>query len=156
MHAGYTNFLFVQLFQTGSCQQSLQLLQSFRLFFLAGIGIADTPRVSSKRVLCPCCGTASSHSLLLFVCSLQDGGDDLNILFISRRPYTKFVEHRFMGRQVTNEKELITALDKMPQVKAELVDFAQITFQEQIKRVTESDIMVQHMSSSLHAVRDDA
>ena len=55
-----------------------------------------------------------------------------------------------MGRQVTNEKELITALDKMPQVKAELVDFAQITFQEQIKRVTESDIMVQHVLSSLH------
>ena len=115
VHPGYTNWLFVQLEERGSCEKELQLLQSFREFFLDGMGI-------------------ETH--------LKKPGDKIRIVMISRRPYNKFVEHKFMGRQVSNEDQLVRAMKKLPNVEVRLEDFAQITFQEQIHLVASTDLMV--------------
>ena len=77
---------------------------------------------------------------------MQHPDDVIDITFISRKPYLQFVEHKFMGRQVTNENELMKRMNALPGVKATLVDFATITFQEQIHLVTNTDIMVRRAS----------
>ena len=38
----------------------------------------------------------------------------LRVTFVSRRPYMDFVEHSFMGRQMANEDEVLTAARKIP------------------------------------------
>lgn len=126
VHPGYTNFLFVQLFERGSCDKSLQLLQSFREFFLEGFGIR-TP--------------------------FKNPNDPIKVTFISRKPYNKFVSHKFMGRQVTNEGELMTAMKRFAGVEPALVDFAQLTFEEQLEMMTKTDILVgMHGAALTHAL----
>ena len=51
VHPGYTNWLFVQLFEKGSCERSLQMLQSFREFFLDGMKIETKFKVPCARLL---------------------------------------------------------------------------------------------------------
>lgn len=121
---GYTNFLFSHLDTRGDCRTRLQLLESFRLFVLNGLGIPAPSRPPSLRVV-----------------------------FISRKPYTKFVEHKFVGRQVTNEPELMDALNAMPDVSAQLVDFVHLKFEEQLAMVANTDVLIgMHGAALAHAV----
>ena len=47
-----------------------------------------------------------------------------------------------MGRQVTNEPELLREMNKLQDVEAKLVDFAQISFTEQLQLMVNTDILV--------------
>lgn len=126
VHPGYTSFMFAALFQRGSCRYSLQLLQSYRLFFLRGLGIeTPSPRPDDK----------------------------LRLVFISRKPYDNFIEHKYMGRQISNEEEVVTMFRGIPNVEPQLVDFATISYTEQIELIVNTDIFVgMHGAALTHLV----
>lgn len=123
---GYTHFLFAHLFSEGDCREPTHLLRSFREFMLSGLGIA-TP-ASSRR--------------------------GLRVLFISRRPYSKFVDHKFVGRQVDNEDAVMEAMRSDSHVEeARRVDMVEFTFTEQLAMIAGTDILVgMHGAALSHAV----
>jgi hypothetical protein len=109
------------------CHAGTQLLQSYRRFVLAALELL--PAVD---------GRASS--------------DPITVTLVSRRPYNKFVDHAFMGRQVTNEDALVAAMKmKAAHVEAggaplaldvQLVDFAQLETAQQLRVVAGTEILV--------------
>jgi hypothetical protein len=93
---GYTNFMFAHLqdpsvlfhvwflqrspltllYPAGECQQAVLMLQSFRAFVFSALGLQHPPRVAVSPVA------------------------PITIAIVYRRPYTKFVRHKFLSRQV--------------------------------------------------------
>ncbi|KAG2382385.1 hypothetical protein C9374_005587 [Naegleria lovaniensis] len=89
--------------------------------------------------------------------SSQPSSDIIRVLFVSRRPYNKHgVEHSYMGRQIANEDDLLKALKKYElehkNIVVERVDFAQLTFKEQIQKTYHSDFLIgMHGAGLTHA-----
>ena len=92
---GYTNMLLSHVASEGDCHAGTALLQGYRAFVLAGLGLAPLPPQPSAR------GSEGGAG----------GGAPLRVLLISRRPYSAAgIEHGFVGRQIDNEDSLLTGL----------------------------------------------
>lgn len=88
---GYTNFLLSHVLSEGDCHARTQLLQGWRRFALGGLGLKEPP------------GLFHPH---------QGGGGGgrargVRVTLVSRRPYQG---HGFVGRQMDNEEEVLTAI----------------------------------------------
>jgi hypothetical protein len=116
---GYSNILLSHVTTEGDCHAGTQLFQSFRRFFLAGLGLgALTARATSFP-------------------------DRIRVTFVSRRPYSAHgVDHPFMGRQIDNEGDLLTAMQADARVSVERVDFATVPPKKQLETVAKTEIMV--------------
>jgi hypothetical protein len=92
--------------------------------------------------------------------------DTIRVLFVSRRPYSSTANHKFIGRQIDNEEELlgiipqtliipfhllivtlmqsimIGVLRKMNKVEVTVVDFAKKSLADQIATVAAHDIVI--------------
>ncbi len=74
-------------------------------------------------------------------------------MIVSRRPYDKFVSHAFVGRQVSNEEELVTAIKAIGDVEVELVDLVHLTAHKQLARIAATDVLVgMHGAALTYAV----
>jgi len=70
-------------------------------------------------------------------------GKRISVVFSSRRPYAmKGIDHKFVGRQLDNEDDVIARMKTVSAVAVARVDFAQHTIQEQIKLIAEADVLV--------------
>ncbi|KAF0981018.1 hypothetical protein FDP41_012806 [Naegleria fowleri] len=89
--------------------------------------------------------------------SSQPSSEIIRVLLVSRRPYNKNgVEHSYMGRQIANEDDLLKALKKYEldhkTIVVERVDFAQLSFKEQIQKTYHSDFLIgMHGAGLTHA-----
>eukprot|EP00455_Lapot_gusevi_P050799 TRINITY_DN7456_c0_g1_i4.p1 TRINITY_DN7456_c0_g1~~TRINITY_DN7456_c0_g1_i4.p1 ORF type:complete len:310 (+),score=14.72 TRINITY_DN7456_c0_g1_i4:137-931(+) len=111
---GYSSKMFSELMVPSSCPVKSQLFAAFGNFVLQSFGISFKPKENKIR-----------------------------ILFVSRKPYNKHsVEHHTINRQIGNEAELMEVLKKMPLVEATLIEFASLSYAEQLKTVAEHDIMI--------------
>ena len=69
--------------------------------------------------------------------------DVIKILFISRKPYEKdWVDHKFIGRQISNEDAVLGAIRAVPGVEVRVVDFAHVKLDEQIRMAGSSDVLI--------------
>jgi hypothetical protein len=66
----------------------------------------------------------------------------LRVTLISRRPYNKFVQHSFVGRQIVNEADILHSARRLPGLIVDLYDFVNYTFVEQLKILSCTDILV--------------
>lgn len=117
---GYTNMLLAHVSSEGDCHAGTQLFQSYRRFVLSGFGYQpDAPAAAEA---------------------------PLRVSFISRRPYTKYVEHNFIGRQVDNEEDLLAAMASLTGLGAPLevtrYDFAQLEVRDQLAAIVQTDVLV--------------
>mmetsp|Transcript_13408 Transcript_13408/g.32878 ORF Transcript_13408/g.32878 Transcript_13408/m.32878 type:complete len:610 (+) Transcript_13408:224-2053(+) len=80
--------------------------------------------------------------------------ETLKILFIPRRPYvTDQVDHKFVGRQIDNQDEVIEFIKKYPGVELNVVDFAHIPLKDQIHAAASSDAMIgMHGAALAHSL----
>ncbi|KAL9652549.1 hypothetical protein ABK040_000119 [Willaertia magna] len=81
----------------------------------------------------------------------------IKVLFISRKPYNlNGIQHSFMGRQISNEDEImksLKSLEKENNFQVEKIDFAHLTFKEQIQKVYYSDFLIGfHGAGLTHAL----
>ena len=85
-------------------------------------------------------------------------GDMVKGLFISRKPYVKNgINHQFMGRQISNEDELMAYFKMHPlhstKFTIEKIDFASLSLVEQIQKVHNSDFLIGYHGAGLtHAL----
>jgi hypothetical protein len=135
---GYSNMLLAHVLSDSDCHAGTQLFQSYRRFALQGLGLGA--RVDPRGARAP-----------------------LVVTLVSRRPYTKFVEHAFMGRQVANEEQLAAAMTAAAEaaaasapehlfpadasaasqrVEVRVVDFAPLDLSEQLELVSRTDVLV--------------
>ncbi len=118
---GYTNMLLAHVTSEGDCHAGTHLFQSFRRFVLSAFKL--------------------DHLLEGKVVGDEER-DPVTVTFISRRPYTKFVEHSFIGRQVDNEEQLIAAMSGVPGAKVTRYDFAQLPVSEQVEVMASTEVLV--------------
>jgi hypothetical protein len=119
---GYSNFFLAHVDSEGDCHAGTQLLQSFRQFVLSAFP-------STMSLLIP----KFSNPLT----------DPIIVTLISRRPYDRFVQHSFIGRQIDNEDELISALSSEPGVIVTRHDFAQFkSVEEQLAVIAKTEVLV--------------
>jgi Glycosyltransferase 61 len=114
---GYTNMMLAHVSSESECHEKLQLYESYRSFVLAGLGLPAS--VISRG-------------------GIEKIDDPVQITFISRRPYDKFVEHKYMGRQIKNEQELFDAIAALPGVNAQLVDMVQYDLVQQFDIISKN------------------
>ena len=78
----------------------------------------------------------------------------LRVLLISRRPYDKYIQHSFVGRQLDNEDELVEAMRGEAGVAlVKKVDMVQLTFQAQLALMAGTDVLVgMHGAALSHVV----
>jgi hypothetical protein len=139
---GYTNFLFAHLFSDGDCTQPTHLLRAFRRFASAALGLAHWLEPALR-------APAASAAVTL------------RVTVISRRPYQRWVDHSFVGRQVDNEAEVLEARLRVSvgattvdvAVAATLVDLVSLSAVEQAALVARSDVLVgMHGAALSHVV----
>lgn len=138
---GYSNFLLAAVSSESECHGRTQLLQSYRAFFLRGMGLgalADPLDVLPPEDAASASATASAGS--------SAAGRRLRVTFVSRRPYNEAgVDHAFMGRQIENEEELIAALrGASAGGPADIVrlDLARMPVDEQLASMARTDVLV--------------
>lgn len=119
---GYSNFFLAHVDSDGDCHAGTQLLQSFRRFVLS----------------------AFPSTLPLLLPRFADPVlDPIVVTLISRRPYDRFVQHSFIGRQIDNEDELILALSSEPGVVVTRHDFAQFkSVEDQLAVIAKTEVLV--------------
>jgi hypothetical protein len=74
----------------------------------------------------------------------------LHVLFVSRRPYDVFVSHSKIARQILNEASLLdfvvegarTSRGPYAHLRVDVVDLARLEFQQQLKLVAATDLLV--------------
>lgn len=77
----------------------------------------------------------------------------IRVVFVSRKPYNIFVTHTYMARQIANEEAAVEALQQLNGIDVHLVDFAQITIQEQMRTVAAADVLIgMHGAGLTHAM----
>lgn len=94
----------------------------------------------------------SRHILSGFgVTRRQARTSSVRVLMVVRKPYLP--SHPRMGRQIDNEAALVSALDSIPGIVVDVVDFAGLDFEEQLRRVSASDVMIgMHGAGLTHAL----
>lgn len=131
---GYASAFFHQNRGDALCREPVRMYRAYRSFFLAGLGVQE-PR--------------------------PDPSAPLKVLFVSRRPYNKFVEHSFVGRQVSNEDEVLAKLGHdggrtvfgARGAVVERVDFVHFTYKQQVQKVAETDVLVgMHGAALTHSL----
>jgi len=133
---GYTNMLLSHVHSEGDCHAGTQLLQGYRGFVLAALGLKPLARVAQQQ-------------------AQQAQQAPLRVVFVSRRPYTAAgMNHGFMGRQVENEEELLAGLRAalaegtgagglFAAVEVERVDLALLDAAEQVALIAErTDVLL--------------
>jgi hypothetical protein len=119
---GYSNFFLAHVDSDGDCHAGTQLLQSFRQFVLSAF---------------------PSTLPLLLPKFVDPATDPVTVTLISRRPYDRFVQHSFIGRQIDNEDELILSLSSEPGVVVTRHDFAQFkSVEEQLAVIAKTEVLV--------------
>ena len=100
------------------CSKKLKTIIGYAESIMKGFGITERPKTNER----------------------------IKVLFISRRPYVKSgVQHSFMGRQIDNEDEVLGALQNYVstgEIHLERIDFAHLTFAQQIEKVHVSDFLI--------------
>lgn len=148
---GYTNIFQADIFTDSSCPHRTLLMKNYRRFVLHGVGLGD--RADAAPVF-----WAYNYPLNWNDIKIRRGVDvaPIRVTLISRRPYNKFVEHSFMGRQIANEEELIAAMQhggnqatghtndevSRPAVHVTRVDLAQLDAMEQMRVVADTEVFV--------------
>jgi hypothetical protein len=121
---GYSNMLLAHVSSEGDCHQGTHLLQSFRRFVLAAF-------------------PATAPLLAADWAAAAAAGEPVRVTLVSRRPYTTFVEHKFIGRQFDNEDEILQALRAERGVAVERVDFAGgMAVEAQLATVARTEVLV--------------
>eukprot|EP00474_Spongospora_subterranea_P011192 CRZ11650.1 hypothetical protein [Spongospora subterranea] len=79
--------------------------------------------------------------------------DHIRILLVLRKPYSSGqFEHKFIGRQIDNEDDVISMIRSLPGTELTVVDFAKVPLRDQIDQVHSSDVMIgMHGAGLLHA-----
>jgi hypothetical protein len=131
---GYTNMLLAHVASEGDCHAGTHLFQSFRRFVLAAF-----PTLASKDVLD---GDVGGGGPVSAGAGAAPASPPVAVTFISRRPYTEFVEHTFIGRQVDNEDALLDAMRQVPGVRVRLHDFARMPVEAQIETMARTEVLV--------------
>lgn len=135
---GYSNFLLAAVTSESECHARTQLLQSYRAFFLRGMGLgALADPLDALPPPPPADGSTASAPA---------AARRLRVTFVSRRPYNEAgVDHAFMGRQIENEEELVAALQASTEGgPAEVVrlDLARMPVDEQLATMARTDVLV--------------
>jgi hypothetical protein len=129
---GYTSFFFAGTASPSHCLFESKLMHGFRRFMLGAFNIQiEDPREEEY---------------------YKEQTRPLRVSLISRRPYNRFVEHSFVGRQIDNEPELISVLSSVPDVNLTRHDFAQTSFREQLEIMSETDILIGMHGAALTGV----
>jgi hypothetical protein len=70
--------------------------------------------------------------------------DGAVVTVLARRPYTRFVEHKYMGRMIANEDALLLGLQQAlgPDVLVVMADTALHSLREQLQLVAHTDLLV--------------
>ena len=129
---GYSNLLLSAVGEEGDCHAPAgsHLFHAYRRFVLRGLGL-------SEAVVRGAAAVAADGS---------SGDGDPSVLratFVSRRPYNRHhVDHARTGRQVDNEEALLAALNAVPGVRVQRLDFALLEVEEQIAAVAVSDVLI--------------
>jgi len=120
---GYSNMLLGK--NWNDCQKPMRMMEAF---------VADVDDAYEG---------AHSHDL-----------ETMKVLFISRRPYvTSHVDHKFVGRQIDNEEEVIKAVKALGDVEVSVVDFAHMKLEEQVHTAAASDIIIgMHGAALAHSL----
>jgi protein O-GlcNAc transferase len=114
---GYTNFFLAHVDRDSTCHETSRLLRAFRAFVLNGMDLMPPAAVANDKKLV--------------------------VTFISRRPYNTFgVQHGSLGRQIDNEEEVLLALASLPNVSVKRYDFALQPFDEQVRLVANTDVLI--------------
>lgn len=72
--------------------------------------------------------------------AFRRAGQPVRIMLVNRKPYGK---KKRVARQMRNEDEVFSMLQKIPGVQARMVDLAQISLAEQIQLISSgTDILV--------------
>jgi hypothetical protein len=131
---GYTNMLLSHVASEGDCHAGTQLFQSYRRFVLGGMGVDDPAAAAAAAADAGSAGGKASP---------------LTVTFISRRPYSAFVDHAFVGRQVDNEDAVLGAMaaacapgGPLGGCNVSRVDFAQLDARAQVATMAGSDVVV--------------
>lgn len=126
---GYTNMLLSHVASEGDCHAGTQLFQSYRRFVLGGLGLLEAA---------PQAGGAAAP---------------LRVTLVSRRPYSSFVDHSFVGRQLDNEEALLAAAAALEGLNVTRVDFATLDAAAQVATIARTDILVgMHGAALTHAL----
>jgi len=113
---GYANPLFHTKSGEVECSRGLELYDAFSIYFLKYANVTDTRgRKTSPKI---------------------------KITLISRKPYTNYVEHHYMGRRIENEDELVATMKEFPDVDVQAVDYAKLSWPEQLAIDVDTDILV--------------
>ena len=128
---GYTSIFFAK---DPECTAGVGLLRAFATYVLNALNL-------SMRTL-----------------DVDDASDPIRITLISRRPYSTFVDHSFMGRQMANEAEVAEMLESLvlPRgrpVVVDVVDFGQYAFNRQLDIVSRTDVLIgMHGAALTHSL----
>jgi len=113
---GYSNIFLSQVTEhCGGCCEKIQVVEDFANFVLGGFGIPQRVR--------------------------KEGATQ--VLLITRRSYRKEgVDHSFIGRQFSNEDELVSSLQSIEGTQVTVIDFAGVPLRTQLVTVAKADIVV--------------
>lgn len=112
--SGYTSLLYAHAYEDNSCPHNTALFKGFRDWLLG------TLRLPSQ--------------------AFRRAGQPVRIMLVNRKPYGK---KKRVARQMRNEDEVFSMLQKIPGVQARMVDLAQISLAEQIQLISSgTDILV--------------
>lgn len=137
---GYSNLLLARDEVFHDCDSETDLLRDFRSYILSLLHIKPSVPLGVECVV--------NHSVRrVGALSDCDGGDDTNrdvVTLIVRRPYQKFVDHKFMGRMIANEQQLLLELQRAlgSDVLVVMVDLAPLAFTDQLALMARTDLLI--------------
>ena len=135
---GYSNLLLARDDVFYDCDSEVDMLRDFRAYVLSLLRIAPTVPAGVECLV---------NGAVQRVQSVSECGGDKDrdvVTLVVRRPYQKFVEHKFMGRRIANEPQLLTGLQRTlgNNVLIVMVDLATLTFAEQLALVARTDLFI--------------
>ena len=152
------------------CRQRTDLFTEFADYFLSAFDIGFQPWTNHKDLekltgITPGDEKNAFRDTIIVPASSADASSSppLHIVLVSRRPYDNFVDHRTISRQIFNEPVLLNFLKsgqwtveetkKWENVRVDVVDFARISFKQQLTMMASTDILVGMHGAVSHSAR---
>jgi protein O-GlcNAc transferase len=168
--AGYSSPLYVNLHSEDSCHAQVDSFAKFSQFVQQQFGLNYESFTRGSKVPGSEQGIGPGFPIIQSFSTYNHSAEAenslsseriLHLVFVSRRPYTKFVDHRKISRRIFNEDKLLSfipALRPAPgssqyNIRADLIDFALLSFEEQLRLLLSTDILIgAHGAALSHAV----
>ena len=112
---GYASLLFAHLWEADGGAGPIALLVDYGRFLATSFGIHNAPAA---------------------------GQEPVRVVLITRRPYRAHVERGYLRGQWANAAEVLAGLKSIPSVEVDVIDFARLTFPQQLEIVTSTEILI--------------